>query len=167
MLTGSLHAICELDYSYGVDYLLEEDAEPSIRNKKGVSPLEVACNYGNVDTVELLCTHGANINDRCSDGRTLLCMACDNDDDAIVNLLLTHGADVNAVNNDDDGDTALHVACRRGCSFIQELLLKYGAKRDIVNAHNKTAFYVASSDIRCPNTHEDDLSEHDDEHDDD
>ena len=131
----------------------------------------IASDEGHTATVELLLTHGADINAQDNYGRTALDMArneeirqlllnyCVNNakeqagstaliwasrkgDTATVELLLTHGADISA--KDNYGYTALMWASQNGHTAIVELLLTHGADINAQNDYGYTALMYAS-----------------------
>lgn len=71
-------------------------------NDAGLTPLHQAALDGNVDAVELLVKHGANINKQDDDTWTPLHAACAEGHTDIVELLLRHGADSNILTEDGE-----------------------------------------------------------------
>jgi ankyrin repeat protein len=107
----------------------------------GFTPLLFAVQQGHVDTVRLLLTARADINDRAADGSSALVLAVDSapvvSDRVASNALAAHdvqramarflieqGADVNA---NAGGRTALHSAVQRKMPDLVQLLLAKGA----------------------------------------
>ncbi|KAH9962793.1 hypothetical protein BGW80DRAFT_1448371 [Lactifluus volemus] len=138
-----------------VRWLLECGAETNARDtREGLIPLHVAALRGNLETVQILVQHNADINAKDFSGKTPLHYASERGHLDVVRLLLGSGADVNA--RMDDGSTPLHVTpCRAGGLrwVIQEgnvavasLLLKHGADIRAVDNRGRTAFEVADQD---------------------
>jgi hypothetical protein len=92
---------------------------------EGESLLHKAARYGNIEIVEFLLDHGADVN-FISSYDTSLCTAAENGHTEIVKLLLSRGAFVDGV----DGSimTPLMLAAREGCTEMTEILLKAGAE---------------------------------------
>ncbi len=97
-----------------VDELLMAGANPDIANKLGVTPLQVACLFGNLEIVKRLTEANANVNavdsTKCTalHGAALRLAHFDTDEEiesakAIIAYLIEMGADINAQN--DDGQT--------------------------------------------------------------
>lgn len=98
------------DHSDLVQLLLESGADVNARDYSfQFTPLIMACNAGNVNTVRLLLEHGADVNATDPDGVTPLYIACENDNSAIVRILLDNGANVNA--RAKDGRNPLIITC--------------------------------------------------------
>ncbi|MGE5206447.1 MAG: ankyrin repeat domain-containing protein [Chlamydiota bacterium] len=77
----------------GVRWLLEHGAEPNLAwAQSGDAPLHIAAQRWNVAMVELLVSHGADIHQRRSDGRTAHTVAALHGNSEIAEWLLQHGA---------------------------------------------------------------------------
>ena len=94
--------------------------------RAGETPLTLALlSYEHKEMMELLLTHGADVNVMLSGGTTPLSRAIDRDLPYDVELLLANGADPNAkVYN---WATPVHFAVWHGRTKLLELLLNYGA----------------------------------------
>lgn len=79
--------------------LLNQGADPNSKNQDGVTPLMIASYLGNVSTVKLLISRGADVGIAESKGNTALIYALAHDRQAsngeVVELLLSAGADAN------------------------------------------------------------------------
>jgi protocatechuate 3,4-dioxygenase beta subunit len=73
-----------------------------------MTPLHKAARDGDTNEVELLLTHGADVDAKDNYGNTPLHLAAANDHKDVAELLLAHGAEVNA--RDNQGVTPLHKA---------------------------------------------------------
>lgn len=82
-----------------VRFLLQRGADPNIRNKKGISPLQLATALGFVEGVEALIKGGANINVADQTGETPLITAVHARNVALVRLLLEKNADPDRADN--------------------------------------------------------------------
>lgn len=89
--------------------------------------------------VELLLTHGADVNMTEVDGKSALWWAAYNGM-PLTKLLVDHGADVNIV---CDHGTALTAACKRGHRQVVEFLLERGARVDTFETLETTALIEA------------------------
>ena len=85
--------------------------------------LREAVENGNAELVELLINEQTDLNQKDSNGMTMLYTASEDDYESIVRILLTKGADPNVV-IDNLLDTPLHIASYCGHSNIVQLLLK-------------------------------------------
>ncbi|KAJ8300293.1 hypothetical protein KUTeg_021812 [Tegillarca granosa] len=87
------------------------------------------CKEGNTEQIKnlLSCPGGIDINNKDSDGMTLLHWACDRGYSDLVKLLLKSNADINAKDSDDQ--TALHYAVSCEHKDVVDILLSYGADK--------------------------------------
>ena len=82
-----------------VDFLLEHDADPNLKDKNGWAPLMWTANEGHEKIGEHLLAKGAKVDARDKDNRTPLMRASSGGHKEHVRLLLDNGADPNAVDN--------------------------------------------------------------------
>jgi len=92
------------------------------------------------DVAELLHQHGAAVDIRGKNNRTLLHVATYVD---VVQWLLSH--DLDAESEDDDGWTPLRFAARRGRLEIVQTLLGHGVRINATDETGRTALHLASS----------------------
>jgi ankyrin repeat protein len=112
------------------------------KDLKGLTPLQMAVQLGNVSTVSKLLSHSSNLHICDEYGWTVLHTATYRKDEAMVRLLLQAGSDVQATSlqwayswGRPSGlylggawkGTLLHLATMLGQSAIAELLLQHGA----------------------------------------
>ncbi|XP_048251419.1 serine/threonine-protein phosphatase 6 regulatory ankyrin repeat subunit B-like [Haliotis rufescens] len=119
-----------------IELLINHGADVNIANQRGNTPLHLTCSRvgarltwdgrmsyekayeiqheQDIHVLELLVTHGANVNAADGCQRTALQRQCRlrSVDVRVIDLLLKHGADVNVT--DEYGTTALHEACETG-----------------------------------------------------
>ena len=113
-----------------VKLLLENGADPNLKDIDGCTALMKACiyfnNYSNIETVKLLLENGADINLKDYNGYTALMMACKysntRSDPKIIKLLLENGADINLKDNNDQ--TALMLSCRYVNTYSNPEIIK-------------------------------------------
>lgn len=91
--------------------------------------------------LRVLLDHGADPDQRRSDGTPVLVLAARRGDHAAVDLLVQTGADVNAI--DARGRTALMYAVERNERMVAGVLLLGGADRDRVSLDGMTALRLA------------------------
>jgi len=110
--------------------------------RAGETPLTLALlSYEHKEMVELLLTHGADVNVMLSGGTTPLSRAIDRDLTYDVELLLANGADPNAkVYN---WATPVHFAVWHGRTKLLELLLNYGADPNAKDRGGRTPLWYA------------------------
>ncbi len=93
----------------------------------GFQPLGLAAFFGQIEIVEFLLSHGAEVNSPSRNAMRVMPLhsAIANQRVEIVKLLLDHGADVNATQADDF--TPLHEAAQIGLPDVTQWLLDHGA----------------------------------------
>ena len=150
-----------------VERLLEEGANPNMQlffkpsnvrgttNTRGATPLIAAATNGDLETVELLLSHGADASVYMADrqtpihavlaGRTAEPRALE-----IMERLHTAGTDINVValvNHREEvrGGTALHYAARKRFKAVIEQLAQWGIDMDAVDQDGLTALDYTQS----------------------
>jgi ankyrin repeat protein len=110
-----------------VRLLLEQSADPNIRNEAGATALMWAVD--DLEKTRLLLDHGADVNARSGDARTPLLIAAGRfANTAVVRLLLDHGADLSAKSPATNGyATVLSEAARTGDESLLRMLIERGA----------------------------------------
>jgi hypothetical protein len=103
--------------------LLEEGADPNIRDGDGNTPLHFAASKGCAEVARLLLEHGADPNAQDKNGETPLHVAAFNGHVDVVRLLLEHRADPTVKNK--DGDTPLDIARARGHREVVSLIEEF------------------------------------------
>ncbi|MGH9741208.1 MAG: ankyrin repeat domain-containing protein [Candidatus Acidiferrum sp.] len=106
--------------------LLKHGADPKKPSKRGLLPLHMIAERGDVACATLLIERGVDLNARGPQESTALHWAASKGREEIANLLVTHGADVNAV--DSLGWTPAFLASADGFDSIVKMLLAHGAK---------------------------------------
>lgn len=129
-----------------VKKLLEEGADPSALNKKGMSALHVAAREGDPDVLGALLESPAifiNNKDRDSGFTPLLhaVLGCQGDPTIVKQILSVKGCDIAAT--DTDKSNALHWAALLGQTEVAALLLNRGIQREATNAAGDTPLHVA------------------------
>ncbi|KAJ1164955.1 hypothetical protein NDU88_005387 [Pleurodeles waltl] len=77
------------------------------------------------DSIRMLLENGASVNQKDSNGRTLLASAAHSGKFEVVNLLISRGADVDVL--DGNGQTPLVLAARQGHTEVLHCLIAHGA----------------------------------------
>lgn len=99
-----LHIVVERRDVVWVQFLLQRGADPNIRNKRGVTPLQLAARLGFIEGVEELIKKGAEVDVTDRTGETPLMSAVHERNVPIIRLLLAKGADPDK--NDNSGRSA-------------------------------------------------------------
>lgn len=97
--------------------------------------------YNSTQLLDLLISHGANVNSFDKEGTPLLHQASLIGNVKLVKCLLDHNPDVDQI--DSNGKTALIVAAQQGHTDIVELLLNHGADPNLRDEDNLSARYWA------------------------
>lgn len=134
-----------------VKALLEAGADPKGVNRKGETPIYVACNERQIEIVKLLVGKGfgVNVNIRNPKGETPLMAAAKRGAASVVDVLGTvEGIEVNATL--PNGQTALHLAAREHANTVRALL-KIKANPDLQDRRGFIPLHVAA-DNTCIDT---------------
>ena len=120
-----MHICCRFNCLSTANALLQGGADPSIKGKKGSTPLHFAARRGNDEIVKVLLEHPkVKVDVRDSSGKTALHMACSEGQSSVCQLLLNKGADMKAVTADNT--TPLHNAIINGHSQVATMMLDRG-----------------------------------------
>lgn len=99
-----LHMVVERMDALWVRFLLQRGADPNIRNKKGVAPLQLATSIGFIEGADELIKGGASVNVSDQTGETPLIAAVHARNVQMARMLLDNGADPDR--NDNSGRSA-------------------------------------------------------------
>ncbi|XP_078521276.1 ankyrin repeat domain-containing protein 61 [Lissotriton helveticus] len=134
-----------------ISILAQNGARVNAMDQYGMTPLHMAAGTLNTKMVEMLITHGANVNSIIPhSGNTSLKLAvCTasakggkvlGTDTDCIRLLLMNGASVNV--QDEEGRTAIHDACQGGRDEIVDLLLKFEADANLLTKLGESPIFV-------------------------
>ncbi|KAI7807247.1 putative protein TANC1 [Triplophysa rosa] len=126
----------------GCVFLLDQGANVTQPNRRGVSPIFNAVRQGHTQIVELFVQRGADVNCTDKHGRSLLMVAASEGHLPTVDFLLSRGASVMAV--DKEGLTPLSWACLKGQQKAVEVLVERGAQIDHTDKHGRTPLDLAA-----------------------
>lgn len=90
---SGLHQLIRKRNITWMEFLLQQGANPNISDKKGVTPLALACQMGLVDAAEKLIAYKARVDIPNSTGETPLIAAVHRRDVPMMRVLLKGGAD--------------------------------------------------------------------------
>lgn len=125
----ALHIVTARRDVLWIRFLTQRGANPNIRDKKGVSPLQMAVTLGFTEGVEALIKAGAEIEVTDSAGETPLIAAVHRRDAGLVRILLEKGA--NPDRSDNSGRTARDYAgLMSGANTIQAEFDRADAARE-------------------------------------
>ncbi|MEM7689341.1 MAG: ankyrin repeat domain-containing protein [Pseudomonadota bacterium] len=99
-----LHIVVQRRDALWVRFLIQRGADPNIKDKKGIYPIQIASALGDIDSVEALLKGGALVDVADQQGETPLIAAVHKRDTALVARLLKEGA--NPDRNDNSGRSA-------------------------------------------------------------
>ena len=121
--------------------MIIEGVNVNAKNTKKYTPLMLAAEHGNIDTLKLLLNAGADINTQgCSDWTALTTAAFEGHTDA-VRTLIEAGADIEL--KDYEGFTAMMITAMEGKVDVIKLLLDKGALITAKDQYGKTALMLA------------------------
>jgi uncharacterized protein len=123
-----LHLVVQRRDVLWVRFLLQRGADPNIRNKKGVSPLQLATSMGFTEGVEALVKGGANVNVGDQTGETPLIAAVHQRNTELARVLLAKGADPE--HTDNSGRSARqYMELMSGNTLMKQVFDEADAKR--------------------------------------
>ena len=110
-------------YLTTINLLLEQGADPTVKNNQGWNAIHIAARFGQDNVLRLLFTKRFDweLEARASNGVTALLLAVRNGYPLTIDLLLEQGAD--PMTKDNQGWNALHVATAFGRDNVLRLLL--------------------------------------------
>lgn len=140
----ALHSAAQFGHSLVVAVLLENHADPCIRNTRQESPLDLAAQYGRMETVKQFLNYHPNLLEDINVVRTHtpLHLAAKNGHMNVVSYFLSCGMDVNITSS---SGTALHEAALFGKADVVNLLLHCGVDVTVVDHNNKTVLDLLAS----------------------
>ena len=144
------------EWKKGTEYLIDFAAKNDVQkcaeflnagvdinscNEFGMSALMVACDFGAMDVVRFLLTHGAVPDTQNENGLTALMIAAARNDTEMVAMLLKYGADYTM--REKSGWNALMIACAEGAKDTVVQLIKTGMDLNVRNDENDSALTIA------------------------
>ncbi|CAI5715227.1 unnamed protein product [Hyaloperonospora brassicae] len=152
---------------YAVELLLRHGAQPTFRDKRGVSPFLEAILCCFPITAAYLVAKGSGINQRVQDAhqKTALMLLCQPQHFHLDTFRMVLSLQASVDMQDVDGNTALHHAAANDIAMAVRLLLDARADTTIVNSEGLTANGVARVRLRLKSRarrllHEDEQLQH-------
>ena len=137
-----LHRAAATETEHQVRGLINQGADPNLRNWRGETPLHrAAIRNPDLDVHRALIDAGADVNARDNTGATALHRAAGQPSPGRADLLIEAGADVNA--RDKGGSTPLHEAAGKGLDEGAKTLLKHGADPNLPDNTGRTPLHLA------------------------
>ncbi|XP_069690783.1 ankyrin-1-like [Periplaneta americana] len=118
------------------------------KDKSGWTPLLYASRQGNLDIVQILIKHKADVSFRNESGECALHLAVREGHLSVVKYLVEHGADIQLGNNKEY--TPLFIAVAAGHLSVVDFLVQNGARINVGNYCGETPIYVAAHDGNLP-----------------
>lgn len=123
-----LHVVVARSDVVWVRFLLQRGADANVRNRRGVTPLQLATSLGFTEGVEALIKGGASVDIADQTGETPLISAVHLRNVALVRLLLEKGADPDR--SDNSGRSARdYVELQSGNTMLRQEFVNADAKR--------------------------------------
>ncbi|MBL8033257.1 MAG: ankyrin repeat domain-containing protein [Leptospiraceae bacterium] len=127
-----------------LEVLLADGLNINAADSRGYTALFFAVDANDLPRIELLISHGANLDVRCGKTQsTPLNIACDHEKPDALQILLGAGADINY--KDGSGSAALHMAVFNQNARFVRLLAEAGADINIAENSGRTALHMACS----------------------
>jgi ankyrin repeat protein len=138
-----LHKVSMRGHTDVASALLRYNADINQGNKKkgNITPLHIACGYGNISFVSLLLEHKPIVNKMDDNGCIPLHVASEHGHQDVVELLLDRGALINIPNK--NGSTPLYLSVQNGHTSTTESLIKHKASVNQGNKKGTSPLYVA------------------------
>lgn len=107
------------------------------------APIHVASRCGNVEILELLIDHGANMTLVDAKGRTCLHCTTQSGYHSCLDFLLSTGCNMMLEERDDQGYTCLHIAVKGNKIECARTLLEHGADVNAITIDGRNAYILA------------------------
>jgi ankyrin repeat protein len=139
----ALHKAIELRRTDSCRLLLARDSSLALmKDADQCTALMYAVALDSLDTLEVLCQHGADVNTVAKSNITPLMMVVGGKSLQMASYLIKTGADVNA--DDNSGNTALIEAAKVNNVALAQLLLDHGADISITDKKGQNALFKAA-----------------------
>ncbi|XP_009069990.1 PREDICTED: ankyrin repeat and SAM domain-containing protein 1A-like, partial [Acanthisitta chloris] len=135
----ALHCAAQHGHTEVVKVLLEELTDPTMRNNKFETPLDLAALYGRLEVVKMLLNAHPNLLSCNTKKHTPLHLAARNGHKAVVHVLLDAGMDSNY---QTEKGSALHEAALFGKTDVVQILLAAGIDVNIKDNRGLTALDI-------------------------
>ncbi|MCD4793249.1 MAG: ankyrin repeat domain-containing protein [Bacteroidales bacterium] len=151
----ALHFAVEKNYYDCTALLLKKGSDINAKDSKGFTPLSIAVRNNNLELVNLLIDHKADIQIKSSEyvftdsSYPILHYAIENNNYKLAELLIKEGADINQKVQERDkefpGYTPLHFAARHENAYeTVKLIIKSGADLNVKDKNGYTPLHVAA-----------------------
>jgi ankyrin repeat protein len=140
---SALHYAVRERYRGYTLFLLDNMADPNIKNTTGDTALHESARIGDIEIMRALLDHGANVNIQDGQGNTAMHIAIPVEVHRVaLDLLISYRANPNL--RDERGDSPVHIVIGLNRTpDILETLLRNGADLTIHNSDGKTPLFLA------------------------
>ena len=130
LLSKLLFEAISVDNTREMSRLLNQGADPNVRNAQGYTPLHLTARSGQAGMLQALLELGVDVEPRDATGHTPLHLTAFNQNRRVKDLLIAAGADVSAVS--DEGYTPLQLEKEKRSELLYEAL-GAGNTREVPN----------------------------------
>lgn len=137
-----LHVAASIGNQKALKVLLEAGANPSVKNKRGMTPIMNASRKGSMELIRELLNRGASIEDTDAFGNTCLFYAVESNTPHVFEALVSAGADPHRLNT--QRETLHHAAAKHASLEMAETLETYKIPMYVLSEYRETPLHHAA-----------------------